>query len=192
MSGYPSPSALIADARLRLDKLGRDVGVLVVEGPSDKSLLQGRYVPVGQIIVAGSKSLVTGAHEILGDDPESGLLFVVDCDYDVAAGELKGGDCLVITENADLEGDLVALGLMQDVVLQILPDRFPDPDAIAEDVVQTAAHVAEAIGHVRCHCRIRGPKIGFGRLDYSRLLAAFERRQDPKAIYRFFAKGLSL
>ncbi len=128
-----------------------------------------------------------GAYDTLRDTPDPGVLFVVDGDYDVRAGTLAGGHSLVISENADVEGDLASLGLMKEVVYQVLPHRFSDRASVAEDTGTIAAQVVKAIGHVRCYCRLNGPQIGFTRLDYECLFQVFDHSGDECAVIRAVA-----
>lgn len=175
MPGYPSGAALLADANLRLDKLGAKCGIIVVEGPSDKCALADRFIPAPQILVAGSKSLVLDAHQRVAGRSNSGLVFLVDCDYDVAAGSLTGGNSgLIITHCADLEVDLAQLGLLRDVVRNVLPNRFREVERVISDVVDSSLRLAEAIGQVRRECRVCGHNASFQRLEYRRLLQSFE------------------
>lgn len=58
-----------------------------------------------QLIAAGGKPLLLEAHEIVREEPDAGIVFIADCDFDVPAGRLKGSQNLIITECPAVETD---------------------------------------------------------------------------------------
>ncbi len=170
MPNYVSADALLADARLRLDALGADVGILVVEGPDDKRLFYGRALNPAQVLPTGGRGLLLASYEAASTADLNRILFITDCDYAVRAGELTGGHGLVITSGTDVESDLLALGLLPKIVTEIVPSALPANrvEYIANDALKLATALALPVGRVRMAARPLGVDLEFDQLDFSK------------------------
>ena len=112
---------MLQTARLQVDALGEPRAALIVEGAGDRKLFAPLCFSSSQVVIAGGKSLVLGAHAAMREDDIGRFAFLVDCDGDVGPGGLRGGLDLVITEHSDVEGDLLAMGALDLVVEQLVP-----------------------------------------------------------------------
>src|SRR5881397_517496 len=142
---YLNGAALAADARLRLEALESNIGLLIVEGGDDRLLFGDRCVPLQQILAAGGKSKVLDARARLTESEQARIAFVVDCDYDVATGALRGAPNFVLTEHADADADLFVMGGLSRVVLhcvrRVATDR--DVEQLTHEVYERAVALAE-------------------------------------------------
>lgn len=167
MTAYPNAAALIADARLRLDKLGKYHGVVIAEGSDDRKLL-GRVIPRYQILPAGGRRRLLEAYEAVGAAEAERILFVADCDYDVPAGTLRGHPNLVLTDNPDVEADLVGLGVVRELVSQLVPAASVGDDELERlttAVQEQAVELAQAIGRLRHAARVNAIDLKFDGLE---------------------------
>jgi hypothetical protein len=172
MPTYPSAGALLGDARLRLDALDTDAGILVVEGPDDVRLFHPRLKSVQQVIVSGGRTLLLAAYQETTDADRERIVFVTDCDFEVELGTLSPAPSLVITKNADAEADLLELGLLKRLVIELVQAALTsdeDADRIVQQVVERAAPYAEVIGQVRRIAKMHGKEIDVDDVKYIRL-----------------------
>jgi hypothetical protein len=149
---YPSAEALIADAELRLDRFGADYGVMTVEGPDDKRFWCSRTYHRQQVITAGGRRLLLSARTLVNARKLDGVIFLTDCDYEVALGSLTPDSGLIVTKHADLEADLIAIGGLEEIIVQLVPATLNDDDMIKEvtsSVKQRAIALAEPLGRMR-------------------------------------------
>ena len=153
MSAYLSGAEVIADARLRVQQLSRDQGVLILEGGDDLRSL-GRHVrSPAAIIVCGAKWKVLDAYGRVGPGEAERFLFLVDCDYDVPCERLKPTRNLMVTTNADIESDMLDCGLVPHLLRELVPaaaaldsDRLKE---LADDLMQEARELAVSVGRFR-------------------------------------------
>src|SRR4051794_24621536 len=101
--------------------LPADHAALIIEGAGDRKVFAPLCCSPTQVVIAGGKTLVREAHAAMQRDDRGRFVFVVDCDQDVARGDLRGAQDLIISEKADLEGDLLALGSLEPAVVQLVP-----------------------------------------------------------------------
>src|SRR5580658_6101375 len=113
MSFYPDAQALLSDVRLRLEALGEKSSALIVEGNDDQRLFHSWVAATAQVVPTGGKTLLRSALLSIREDDRGRVLFLTDCDYDVAAGTLRGGPDIVITSTCDVESDLIELGILE-------------------------------------------------------------------------------
>ena len=136
MSQFRSGEEVLQTARLQVDALGGNRGGLILEGADDRKLFSPLCFVSSQLVIAGGKSLVLEAHGSMREEDVGRFAFLVDCDGDVGDRGLRGRHDLIITENQDVENDLLALGALEPVVTQLVP-------AVGSGTVE-AADVAEA------------------------------------------------
>lgn len=163
---------MISDARLRLNALPADVGVLIVEGGTDKRVFVERRVPEALILVAGGKPRLLEAYGLLRDEERRQVVFVADCDHDVPCGLLQPAENLVLSTNADMESDLVELGVFQRVVLHLVPSASvsdAELDRVTADVLEKARALSVSIGRLRRVAKRRAIALDFEDLTISRL-----------------------
>ncbi|MFK4265332.1 hypothetical protein [Streptomyces milbemycinicus] len=159
------------DAELRADGLGSSRGVLVVEGPDDKRIFA-RYVhDPAQILPAGGRKLLISAHEKASKTQRTKLVFVTDCDYEVRRGSLRGSPDLVITTLTDMESDLLSLGVIEPLVLELVPQALESRAAcqsIARKLQMRAVRIAVPIGRIRMAAQPLGIPIDWNDIKLSR------------------------
>jgi hypothetical protein len=152
VAAYQSAEALLADADLRLDRFGESFGLLVVEGPDDKRLFCSHTLHRQQVIGAGGRRLLLSALAFADQHGRNDVLFVTDCDYEVALGRLHPSANLVITEQCDVESDLVALGGVERIVLELVPDTLESDDTlnhVVNAVLTRSVSLAQNLGALR-------------------------------------------
>jgi hypothetical protein len=149
---YPSAEALLSDALLRRDRFGTTFGVLVVEGPDDKRLFGERTLRRQQVIAAGGRRLLLASHSAALAKKYAWVIFVADCDYDIAMKTLRPAHGLIITEHADLESDLLSNGGWERLVAQLVPAALDDDERLDEIITAVMARtvaLADALGRYR-------------------------------------------
>ncbi|WP_147458828.1 hypothetical protein [Micromonospora sp. BL4] len=193
MPEYPSAKALIADAHLRMELWPDPLGVIVVEGPDDNRLFQRRVHHPAQIIVAGGRRLLLAAFEITQPYDRDSILFITDCDYAVRRGDLSGGHGLAITAHTNVEADLLALGLLESVVQEIVPSVVgrQNPARVSEAVLDMARSLAVPLGRIRMAAEPLGVDLGFDSIDLSKYWFRKERTADVAKLKRVISDKLN-
>ena len=151
MPFYVSAQALLADVRLRLDALGEESSVLVVEGHDDKRLFYTRMSASADVIPSGGKRLLRSALGVLLETDKGRVLFFTDCDYDVPAGILRGGPDVIITATCDVESDLIHLGILDKVAVEVVPQAIASKDSAAKIGATVPRICRESSFAVRSH-----------------------------------------
>lgn len=175
MINYRSGAEVLSEARLRRAALGQDAGVLIVEGRDDLRLVSQICSSPAHVLPAGAKEKVLDAASRLRADEEHEFVLLVDCDFDVAAGELTGLPHLVVTKHPDAESDMVGLGVLERIVLQSVPaaaNSENELDAIAGVVHERAVALAAAVGQLRQLSRVEGLFLDFKDLRFSKARTA--------------------
>jgi hypothetical protein len=171
MSGYLSGAEVLADARLRLSGLPPDQGLLILEGRDDVRLFLSRSVGSQSLLACGKKRTLLHAHELLRPGENARIVFVTDCDYDVAVGRLTPQQNLIVTQLVDVEADLIDLGTLQAVVVELVPRAITSADQLNEitaAVVTRAGAVAETIGRFRLVCAEQNLGLAFDHIKLRR------------------------
>src|SRR6476660_7216731 len=101
-----------------LDAMPSSAAVLIVEGSEDRRLLV-PTLPLGRIIPATGKEPLLGAYRLLSPAEHARIAFIVDCDFDVPAGKLRGSPNLIITTHPAAETDVLDLGGLTGVVNEV-------------------------------------------------------------------------
>ena len=152
MTAYLSGAEIIADARLRLAALPPDQGILVVEGSDDVRIFGPHSIGRESVLPCGGKPKLLDAYRRLRPGEETRIAFVVDCDYDVPIGRLRGHPNLVLTEHVDVEADLLGLGVFHRLVQELIPAATlseRECEKITAVVLDRAGALAEAVGRFR-------------------------------------------
>lgn len=173
MPEYLSAEALLADARLRVDGFRGDLGVLVVEGPDDKRLFYSRVEHPSQILATGGRRLLLSSYEKASKDDFGSIVFFTDCDYAVRRGELSGGrPGLVITVGTTVESDILSLGTLEPVVMEIVPSAVSSKQLAQTciEILRLATIVALPIGRMRMAIQPLGVDVGLDEIDISKFL----------------------
>lgn len=169
MSRYLSGAEVLSEARLRRNSLGPDAGVLIVEGRDDYRLIHRVCRSSAHVLPAGEKKRVLEAAEHLRPGESNKFVLVVDCDYDVPAGALTGAPHLVITSHPDAECDMVALGVLEQIVLQVVPaaaNSASELKRITQVVFVRAVALAGAVGQLRQLSRVESLGLDFKGLRF--------------------------
>ncbi|MET7797054.1 hypothetical protein [Streptomyces decoyicus] len=152
MPEYQSAFDLLIDAELRADALGSGFGILVVEGPDDKRVFVRHVLNSAQVLPAGGRRILLSAHEKANAKQRKKMIFITDCDYEVRRGSLRGAPDLVITTLTDMESDLVSIGLLESIVLDLVPGALKSKDACGKAVDklhELAVGIARPLGRIR-------------------------------------------
>jgi hypothetical protein len=171
VSDYVNAQAFLSDARLRLDALGAESTVLIVEGNDDKRLFLPRVSANSDILPAGGKRLLRAALESIRDADKGHMIFFTDCDYDVPAGVLHGGPDIVITTSCDVESDLINLGILDRVAVEVVPQAIISKESAANvgTSVRTYAELlALPMGRIRMAAQPLGLDLAFDEVDFSK------------------------
>lgn len=171
MPYYITPQSFLSEIRLRLDALGDDSAALVVEGPEDKKIFHHRISATATIIPATGKTRLRDALNSIADDDKGRILFLTDCDYDVPNGNLKGGPDIIITTNCDVEADLIRLGVLAKVAVEVVPKVVStdiSATRIEEIVRQHAEELTIHLGRIRMAAQPLGADLEFEELDFSK------------------------
>jgi hypothetical protein len=168
---YVNAQALLSDIRLRLDALGDESAVLVVEGNDDKRLFFARISSTSDIVPAGGKTLLRAALDSIRDVDKGRILFFTDCDYDVSSGELHGGPDVVITTSCDVESDLISLGLLGKVAIEVVPQAViarDSPARIEVNIREHAERLALPFGRIRMAAQPFGVDLQLDDIDFAK------------------------
>lgn len=146
-----TPAAFLQSLRLRVRALPPSVAVIVVEGASDRSVLLPLADKETLVVVARGKDRLLPAYRGLDPTLRQRVLFLLDCDGRTP-DELKGRVDLVLSQNRDLEADLIfELDTVHRVVLELLAPRIEtrgEAGVIAERLVSVARRAGTALGIV--------------------------------------------
>lgn len=171
MPDYVNAQAFLSDARLRLEALGPESTLLVVEGNDDKRLFYSRISTSSDILPAGGKRLLRAALESIRDADKGHIVFFTDCDYDVPAGILHGGPDIVITTSCDVESDLISLGILDRVAVEVVPQAIASKESAANIGVDVRAHaemLALPMGRIRMAAQPLGLELELDEVDFSK------------------------
>lgn len=194
MPFYVSAHALLSDVRLRLDALGEESAVLVVEGNDDKRLFFTRMSSTSDIVPTGGKTLLRAALESIRDADKGRILFFTDCDYDVAAGKLHGGPDVVITTSCDVESDLIGLGVLARVAIEVVPQAIIAKDSPAKIEVSIREHaerLALPFGRIRMAAQPFGVDLQLDDIDFAKYWDKQAKKVLVEKIYQVMWDHLS-
>lgn len=171
MPFYIDAQVLLADIRLRLEGLGAASSALVVEGPDDKRLFYRRIASTAEVVVAGGKRLVRSGLASMLERDHGRILFLTDCDYDVRTGELRGGSDVIITRGCDVEADLISLGILESLAVELAPQAVEakgGASRVGLDVREHAEQMSLALGRIRMAGQPLGIDLNLDKLDLSK------------------------
>lgn len=190
MPEYESAMALIGDAELRSDGLGSAMGILVVEGPDDKRAFLPHVAHSSQIVPAGGRRLLLSAHEKMSTEYRSRIIFVTDCDYEVRRGALVGAKDLVITRFTDLESDLIGLGVVENLAIELIPRALSSQEElerISSSIHKKAQAISCPLGRIRMAAQPLGVPLGLDKLKihnyWNRVNAEFDFAKVISALH---------
>src|SRR5262249_48115642 len=109
------------------------------------------------------------AHSGMLEQDRGRIVCLVDCDDDVARGTLQGAPDLIITTNADMEADLVALGALRAVVAQVVREALRSDrhlDEITSTVLERSCACVIPLGRLRRAARAEGIALDFQHWDF--------------------------
>jgi hypothetical protein len=124
------------------------------------------------IVVAGGKTLLRAALLATTESDRGRILFLTDCDYDVRRGELLGGPDVVITHGCDVESDLIELGVLNRLAVELTPraiETGASAARIGSDVRDHARMISVALGKVRMAGQALGVDLCLDKLDLSKV-----------------------
>jgi hypothetical protein len=171
MAFYVSAHALLSDVRLRLDGLGDKSTALIVEGFDDKRLFYHRMSATAEVVPSGGKRLLRAGLGAMISADKGRMLFLTDCDYDVLGGTLCGGPDVVITSSCDVESDLIGLGVLTKIVVEVVPGVVETKERavkVAGDVCACAQSLARPLGRIRIAAQPFGVDLDLSNLDFAK------------------------
>jgi hypothetical protein len=124
-----------------------------------------------EVVVAGGKTLVRAGLASMLERDRGRILFLTDCDYDVRTGELQGGPDVVITERCDVEADLIKLGVLEKLAVELTPSAIETKgraSQIALDVREHAEQLSLELGRIRLAGQPLGVDLNLDKLDLSK------------------------
>jgi hypothetical protein len=200
---FYTPESLLEEARLRIDSLPPGLGVIIVEGDDDKTLIARYAIRPEQIIACDGKEVLTRACVASRSDACEGAVFLRDCDYDVPTGvlNLQSSDlpkgALVVSQRSDIESDLVGMGLLRDVVGTLRPSALAS-DQMLQDLVNkvlaASVSIAELVGRLRFASAKHDLCLGFGDLSMSKIaregMASLLNQVEARSRDAMMARGL--
>jgi hypothetical protein len=167
-----SPSARLAEIRLRIEGVGiPNIAALLVEGRDDKRIFVPFAIHHSLIIVCDGRTRLLRIYGEMTESDHMSMLPVTDCDYEVALETLKGSPDIVITENADVEADLLRLGLLERVIHHLLPREVAgrgDVERTATDVLRRATDLSEPLGRARMAAQPLGYALALENFRFGR------------------------
>lgn len=187
MPEYTSAYELLMDAELRADGLGASRGILVVEGPDDKRVFARHVYDPAQILPAGGRTLLISAHQKASEEQRAKIVFVTDCDYEVRRGALRGAPDLIITTLTDMESDLLALGLIEPLVMELVPRALESREACGRVVArlrEDVEKIALPLGRLRMAAQPLGIPLHLEDLKISRYWDANAQVMDFAKLVR--------
>jgi hypothetical protein len=188
---YSSGAEVLSEARLRRAGLGDDSGVLIVEGRDDLRLLKDVCRSSAHVLPAGKKQRVLEAAEYLRPSEDKEFVLLVDCDYDVPAGDLRGSSNLVITQYSDAESDMFALGVLEKVVFQAVPFAASSDEDLKETTERVRARaiaLADAVGKFRRISRLENLGLDFKDLRFSKARTKGSASVDTEKLARMLSQ----
>ena len=157
-------------------------------------LFYARLAPSGDILPAGGKTLLRSALESMRDTDRGRIIFFTDCDYDVAAGVLHGGPDVVITASCDVESDLINLGILDKVAVEVVPDAIASKNSATSIGVAVREHaemLALPMGRIRMAAQPLGLELDLDQVDFSKYWDKRNRAALTDKLYRIFWQHIS-
>jgi hypothetical protein len=167
-SGIANRARMLRDEREF--KTGSIPACLLIEGDTDEPLYHNLVNQAACLVVkARGKDKVIQALRLLETDLTfTGVLAVVDADFDFLEGKSQVEANLIRTDTHDLETLLVASPAFEKLLRALLfPDRLSDVDIVAAKVRSTVVELGRPIAYLRWASLKNGTHLSFKDLTYS-------------------------
>lgn len=135
---------------VRLLQNERLTSILIVEGRDDRLLME-KFINLDacRIVVAENKTKVEDVIQILDDEPRTGVLGMVDADFDRITDRPSISRNIVMPDGHDIESMLIQSAAIDSVWVE-----FGDAEKIASferDALELIERIAQHIGCLRLH-----------------------------------------
>lgn len=190
MPSYLSGAQVLADARLRLSGLPHDQGVLLLEGRDDVRLFLGFCLGGESLLACGKKRTLLEAHQLLRAGEEAQMLFLADCDYDVPTGRLVPAENLIVTGLPDTEADLLALGVLERLILELVPGAV-ESDLQRREITASVMGHSQALAYALGRFRLLSAKQNLGLAFEGVKLSRYRARGSSSVELEKLARALA-
>lgn len=148
---HRTPAQFGVELRRRISALPQGTPLLVVEGKSDRQMLQ-RYINnTVRVVPANSKSIILGSMHHLSEAELDACTFLIDCDGEVDS-DWRGRRGVIISQYRDLDADTAFLsdGMNRAVLDYICVDHehVSEAEHFAANVILLAKSISTAVGVV--------------------------------------------
>lgn len=159
-----SADAQLAEIRLRLDGVALpSPAALLVEGPDDKRLFLPFARHPGLVVPCVSRDRVLAVTDKMTASDRGRMLALIDCDFEVAMGNLQLQSGLVVTGGTDVEADMLLLGLLSRIVQHLIPGEINEPgelEQVAKGILEDASKLAIPVSRARMAAQPFGIALG--------------------------------
>lgn len=184
MREYIGPDRLATKAqmlRTEFRRRNRSSGTcLLVEGQTDSVVFYPWIVHDTCYLVPtdGKRNALDTLHK-LETSNFTGVLAIIDADYDRHNGVTYASPNIVVTDTNDMETMLATSPALKKLLTQLLPvDKLSYLEGFAKDVIDKAIELAASIGKVRLHSMLCNLSLTFERIRYEALIDVRALRVD--------------
>ena len=154
---------------IRLLQNERPSAVLVVEGRDDRLLMEKFIDPDAcRIVVAENKKRVEDVIQILDNEPRTGILGLVDADFDRIAGRLPVSQNIVMPDGHDVESMLIRSPALDNVLVEFGSEK--KIDSFNSDPFEAIDRIARTIGCLRLYSARSSENLRFAGMDVSQFI----------------------
>ncbi len=149
---FPSPQAFLQSVRQRRRALPTRQAILIVEGVTDKRALF-PFLEAGVLVIpSNGRPALELTYRKLETPLREGVLFILDCDGETER-DLKGNIDLILTNNRDLEADLLfELGALDRIAHEYLAGVAAHPREVVahkDELLRLAMSLSATLGVVK-------------------------------------------
>ena len=142
---------------------------VIVEGRDDRLFCQQFFDSnLCKIFVAESKSNVCETIRILEQDKFSGVVGLIDADFDHLEGRLVDSPNIVVTDLHDLECILLQTSGFESLIFEY--GSQPKLNSFGQDIREVLLTAASPIGYLRLYSERKGLALRFKGIDYGKFI----------------------
>ncbi|MEB3249836.1 MAG: DUF4435 domain-containing protein [Merismopediaceae bacterium] len=174
-----NPNRWADQIRLRRDSFA---GVfLVVEGHSDK-LVYSSFInsEACEFVITDGKEQVTNTIKILDSDNFSGVLAIVDADFDRLDNNLPDSYNILVTDDHDLEMMMLKTPALE----KIIKERGSEEKVKEKDIRKILLTIGQEIGYLRWVSHKHSLSLRFEGLDFSKFIEKDTLKIDSSSLIK--------